>query len=169
MAGALKALRVITVAAAAAISVSCQRERRDWRTSPSQRPVIETAARQSDLQPGGPLPAQVVNDPYNGNAYSISEGQRLFNWYNCSGCHANGGGGIGPALMDKSWSYGGQPGNIFDSIVKGRPNGMPTWGGRIPEYQIWQLVAYVRSLSGDEPTSATAARPDAIQKSTELR
>ena len=41
---------------------------------------------------------------------------------------------------------------IFDTIVKGRPRGMPTWGGRIPENQIWQIVAYVRSLSGQEPT-----------------
>jgi cytochrome c oxidase cbb3-type subunit 3 len=25
---------------------------------------------------------------------------------NCSGCHANGGGGMGPALMDDEWIYG---------------------------------------------------------------
>ena len=41
---------------------------------------------------------------------------------------------------------------------------MPTWGGRIPEYQIWQLVAYVRSLNNEEPQSATPARTDTLQK-----
>ena len=28
------------------------------------------------------------------NAYAIAQGKRLFSWYNCVGCHANGGGGI---------------------------------------------------------------------------
>ena len=40
---------------------------------------------------------------------------------------------------------------------------MPTWGGKIPEYQIWEIVAYVRSLNNLEPTSATAARGDVIE------
>ena len=40
---------------------------------------------------------------------------------------------------------------------------MPTWGGRIPEYQIWQIVAYVRSLNKQEPKSATPARTDTIR------
>jgi cytochrome c oxidase cbb3-type subunit III len=119
---------------------------------------------ESTLEPGGPIkPQPVATNPYAGSAYDISEGQRLFNWYNCVGCHANGGGGIGPPLIKKQWIYGGEPENIFDTIVKGRPNGMPTWGGRIPEYQIWQIVAYVRSMNGLQPTSATAARADTIE------
>jgi cytochrome c oxidase cbb3-type subunit III len=40
---------------------------------------------------------------------------------------------------------------------------MPTWGGRIPEYQIWQIVSYVRSLNQEEPTSATPARSDSLE------
>jgi cytochrome c oxidase cbb3-type subunit 3 len=104
-----------------------------------------------------------VSNPYSGNAYAISEGQRLFNWYNCSGCHANGGGGIGPPLIKTDWIYGGEPENLFDTIVKGRPNGMPTWGIRIPEYQVWQIVAYVRSLNQLEPSAATPRRLDVIQ------
>jgi cytochrome c oxidase cbb3-type subunit 3 len=41
---------------------------------------------------------------------------------------------------------------------------MPAWGGRIPEYQVWQLVAYVRSMNGEQPTSATPTRPDSIEQ-----
>ena len=37
------------------------------------------------------------------------QGKRLFSWYNCIGCHANGGGGIGPPLMDDEWIYGSRP------------------------------------------------------------
>ncbi len=144
--------------------VACQREKRDIQPSPTRTAVFGDAAREDDIRPGGPVqPQPVVTNPYNGSAYDISEGQRLYNWYNCSGCHFAGGGGIGPPLIKTRWIYGGEPANIFDTIVKGRPNGMPSWGGRIPEYQIWQIVAYVRSLNGLQPTSATAARLDTIE------
>ena len=71
---------------------------------------------------------------------------------------------MGPPLIKSTWIYGGEPANLFDTIVKGRPNGMPAWGNRIPEYQVWQLVSYVRSLNNLEPTSATPARLDTIQQ-----
>jgi len=70
---------------------------------------------------------------------------------------------MGPPLIKKDWIYGGEPENLFETIVKGRPKGMPTWGGRIPEYQVWQIVAYVRSLNELQPKSATAARTDEMQ------
>jgi cytochrome c oxidase cbb3-type subunit 3 len=145
--------------------VSCQREKRDVRPAPTRLAIYDDAAKESTLHPGGQIvPEPVVTNPYNSSGYDISEGQRLFDWYNCSGCHAHGGGGIGPPLIKKSWIYGGAPANLFDTIVKGRPNGMPAWGGRIPEYQVWQLVAYVRSMNGEQPTSATPTRPDSIEQ-----
>jgi cytochrome c oxidase cbb3-type subunit 3 len=67
---------------------------------------------------------------------------------------ARGGGGIGPALMDDVWIYGKEPGNVFATIVEGRPNGMPAWRGKIPEYQIWQIVTYVESLQADRGISS---------------
>ncbi len=143
---------------------SCTREKQESRPSPTRLAVYRDGAVESTLNPGGKAPAAAAVNPYHGEAYAISEGQRLFAWYNCSGCHANGGGGIGPPLIKTNWIYGGEPANLFDTIVKGRPNGMPTWGARIPEYQIWQLVAFVRSLNNEEPTSATPARTDTIQK-----
>jgi cytochrome c oxidase cbb3-type subunit 3 len=142
---------------------ACQREKRELRPSPARVVVFGDAARQDDLQPGGAKSMPQVENPSHGNAYDISEGQRLFSWYNCTGCHANGGGAIGPPLIKTEWIYGGEPANIFDTIVKGRPNGMPAWGGKIPEYQIWQIVAYVRSMNNLEPKSATPVRPDTIE------
>lgn len=155
---------VWAVCAAALALAGCQREKRDIRPSPPGLAIYGDAAREGSLRPGGPVkPQPVVNNPFNGSSYDISEGQRLFNWYNCSGCHSNGGGGIGPPLIKKQWIYGGEPENIFATIVEGRPNGMPSWGGRIPTYQIWQIVAYVRSMNGEQPTSATPARLDSIE------
>lgn len=154
----------ISVALCLVALSACRREERNTRPSPAYTTVYSDAARQSDIQPGGRLTAPTTVYPAAGSALQISEGQRLYSWYNCSGCHSNGGGGIGPPLIKSDWIYGGEPANMFDTIVKGRPNGMPAWGGRIPEYQIWEIIAYVRSLNQLEPQSATAARADAIQR-----
>ena len=70
---------------------------------------------------------------------------------NCSGCHSHGGGGMGPPLMDSQWIYGSDAANIFATIVEGRPNGMPSFGSKLPPDSIWKLATYVRSLSGLEP------------------
>ena len=67
-----------------------------------------------------------------------------------------GGGGIGPALMDNKWRYGSSLDQIYHSIADGRPNGMPTWRGKIPDSQIWQLAAYVKWLSTPEAWQARA-------------
>jgi len=140
--------------------VACHRERRSLTpaAAESQRP---TPMRMGDLQPGPKqLAATGINNPYEGNAYAISEGQKLFEQYNCSGCHFHGGGGIGPPLMDAEWIYGSSPVNIFTTISEGRPNGMPSYGGHIPVYQIWQLTTYVRSVGGLEPKGATSPRSE---------
>lgn len=84
---------------------------------------------------------------YYNNAEAVNTGKRLFQQYNCSGCHSNGGGGMGPDLMDDVWIYGGRLEQIHQTLVDGRPNGMPSWGGKVPDDQLWQLSAYVRSLS----------------------
>jgi cytochrome c oxidase cbb3-type subunit 3 len=84
---------------------------------------------------------------YYDNADAVNTGKRLFLQYNCSGCHSNGGGGMGPSLMDDEWIYGGRLEQIHQTLVQGRPNGMPSWGGKIPDQQLWELSAYVRSMS----------------------
>ena len=140
----------------------CEREQRRF-----QEPAPASAAPQSiqlsELQAGPSTPRPPSPDPYKENAYGVNEGKRLFSWYNCEGCHAKGGGGIGPPLMDANWIYGAEPGNIFATIVQGRPNGMPSFRGRIPEYQVWQLVAYVRSMSGLLHKDVAPSRDDHIQ------
>lgn len=97
------------------------------------------------------------------NAFSLSEGQRLFDWFNCSACHGGGGGGhIGPALTDAKWRYGSSVQDVHRSIAEGRPNGMPAFRGLIVDEQIWQLSAYVLSLSGRVPQHVSPSRPDGI-------
>jgi cytochrome c oxidase cbb3-type subunit 3 len=50
--------------------------------------------------------------------------------------------------MDDEWIYGSSAANVFWTIMEGRPQGMPAYGGRIVEDQAWRIAAYVRSLSG---------------------
>jgi cytochrome c oxidase cbb3-type subunit 3 len=154
--------RALITALALVSVVSCQREERRFRELPAaaQRHNRE---RLVSLVPG-PYTADIrVKSPYQNNAFAISEGKRLFTWYNCQGCHSNGGGGMGPPLMDDRWIYGSDPENIFSTIVEGRPNGMPSFRGKIPDYQVWQLVAYVQSLSGNVPKAAANGRSDDMQ------
>ncbi len=102
--------------------------------------------------PVGPIPgpSQAFNypvNPYTNNLVAMQEGRRLFNWFNCSGCHGgHGGGGMGPSLRDPAWRYGGDDAHIFSSIAEGRGQGMPAWGTKIPEDQIWKLVTYIKSM-----------------------
>lgn len=113
----------------------------------------------SDLHPGVSAPPRPMDNPLEGNVHALAEGQRLFRWFNCSGCHFNGGGGIGPALMDDDWIYGSEPPNIFATILEGRPNGMPSFRGRMSDRQAWQLVTFVRSLSREAGAGSPPQRP----------
>ena len=141
---------------------ACEREERRFREMPAAAQRRNTE-RLVSLVPGPYTPDVRAGNPYWHNAWALSEGKRLFTWYNCTGCHANGGGGMGPPLMDDQWIYGSDPENIFSTIVEGRPNGMPSFRGKIPEYQVWQLVAYVQSLSGNVPKDVANGRSDDMQ------
>ena len=100
---------------------------------------------------------------YEENAAAVSEGQRLFRFYNCSGCHGSfGGGGMGPPLMDDQWIYGSDPANIVGTVLEGRPNGMPSFRGKVNDDQALKLAAYVRSLSGQLRKDVAPSRADAL-------
>lgn len=140
-------------------AIACEREQRSFQQQPAAPPQFVAQVR---LEPGPTHPRDTVEGPFDDNAYETSEGQLLFGQMNCVGCHSHGGGGMGPALMDDQWIYGSEPRQIFASIAEGRPNGMPTWRQRLNDRQIWQLVAYVRSLSGLTPKGARPGRRDAM-------
>jgi cytochrome c oxidase cbb3-type subunit III len=119
---------------------ACSRETRDYRSEAMQKPNR----------------AALIA----GNAYHLAQGQRLYAWMNCSGCHSHGGGGMGPSLSDDRWRYGGSMQQIVATIMNGRPNGMPSFRNRITPDQAWQLASYVRSLSAQTRQDALAGRAD---------
>jgi cytochrome c oxidase cbb3-type subunit 3 len=150
---------------ACGLFASCEREKRDFQSTapPEQSPPNSI----SDLHPGGgATQTPLAKNSYDENAYAVSQGQQLFTQFNCVGCHAHGGGGMGPALMDEKWIYGSAPQQVFATIVEGRPNGMPSFRGKIVDAQVWQLVAYVRSLGALGTSGAAPARSDHLKGPT---
>ena len=114
---------------------------------------------------GAPPPQDPIGARFEGNRLAIADGEQLFGQMNCTGCHFNGGGGMGPALMSGHWRYGGRMEQIYESIAQGRPNGMPSWQFVLGPTQIWDLAAYVKSLSVPAPSAASqTAAPDTSVK-----
>ena len=161
--GSLRPSRMMCSSILAVLAVvpmlSCKREERRFRETPPSATAANLVT-MSELQPGPSVVQAELRNPYEDDAYAVAEGKRLFDQMNCSGCHSHGGGGIGPPLTDDEWIYGSAPQNIFSTIVEGRPNGMPSFRGRIPNYQVWQLVAYVRALGGLQGKAVRTTRDD---------
>lgn len=134
---------------------------------PSSGNLIQTPV--TDLFPGAASTRQPLKNPVEGNAEAIQRGMGYFNMFNCAGCHAaNGGGGMGPALSNRFFIYGGAPDNIYLTIYQGRPNGMPSWGAMLPENIIWDLVSYIQSISQAPTTGWGATASHDAWKSEQL-
>ena len=152
------ALVLPLVALVAIVGAACEREQRRFSevapASGRSGGVEKSSLRITDAQHGE------ARAPYTNNAWAVAQGKLLFSAFNCDGCHANGGGGIGPPLLDAEWLYGSAPWEIYTSIAEGRPNGMPAYGRRVPDAQLWQLVAYVCSMSGQLRKDVRPGRAD---------
>jgi cytochrome c oxidase cbb3-type subunit 3 len=117
------------------------------------RPSVFMQVPVSNLFPGAVPTRPTIKNPSQGDPMAPERGMKYFSSFNCIGCHAdNGGGGMGPALSNRTFIYGGQPENIFLTIYQGRPNGMPAWGGVLPDSVIWDLVTYIGQLSNAPST-----------------
>lgn len=111
-----------------------------------------------------------MENPLKDDPDAVTRGMKDFDNFNCSGCHmANGGGGMGPALSNHAWIYRSSPANIYLSIAQGRAAGMPAFGAMLPDRTIWELVAYIQSIS-DAPaqgfgvTTSTTPQSPAIEQ-----
>jgi cytochrome c oxidase cbb3-type subunit 3 len=159
--------KVALFAVAALALAACDREEHHSRAKPIGE-TIPGAVSPPTIYPGGSAPPPL--DPraklYDDNANAISMGQTLFQQMNCVGCHSHGGGGMGPPLMDDEWRYGGRIDQVAASIADGRPNGMPAWGTKLTPDQIWDLAAYVRSLSGLPSKDAVSSRSESMSAGT---
>jgi cytochrome c oxidase cbb3-type subunit 3 len=162
MSSRCRSVKLIAAVLLAALTCGgCDREKREYRGAPTIQPSPQ---RMSPLRPGETAPAQgeTQGEYFQNVAYHINQGGIWYRRFNCSGCHANGGGGMGPALMDEKWSYGGSIDAIYATILEGRPNGMPSFRNRVTDTQAWQLAAYVRALAGNVRKDAVPSRREGL-------
>lgn len=102
----------------------------------------------TNLFPGSVAVDPGIVNPVAEDTEAVKRGMEHYSAFNCVGCHApNGSGGEGPSLSDSQWIYGSEPADIYLTLVHGRPNGMPAFGAMLPDQTIWELVAYINSIS----------------------
>lgn len=91
-------------------------------------------------------PAPVSHEnPYEADPKAIAEGGRLYE-ESCAGCHGKTlKGDVGPDLT-AHLAYGETDVAMYESIAKGRPNGMPAFESQLGRERIWRVLAYVDSI-----------------------
>ncbi len=88
-----------------------------------------------------------VKNPLEGKADAIEAGKQIYNAM-CAGCHGSkGDGGRGPAVNKGTFKRGNEDAQLFD-VVKNGVSGtaMPAMG--LNDSETWQVVSFLRSLSG---------------------
>jgi cytochrome c oxidase cbb3-type subunit 3 len=89
-----------------------------------------------------------MQNPLKDDPDAMARGEKDFDNFNCSGCHApRGGGAMGPSLSNDKWIYRDSAANIYLDIAQGRAAGMPAFGAMLPDRTIWELVAYIQSIA----------------------
>lgn len=101
--------------------------------------------------------ADVVVNPLAGDQSAVPTGKVLFQ-QTCESCHGAGAtGDRGPALNTGTFRHGGTDADLFHTIQTGVPGTqMPSFSG-LPADTVWQIIAYLRSLSGK-----TAAQDEVV-------
>jgi cytochrome c oxidase cbb3-type subunit III len=84
-------------------------------------------------------------NPYENDAKAVAEGKGIYREH-CTGCHeATLKGNDGPDLTGHL-KYGESDGPMYESIEKGRPNGMPAFDESLGRDRIWKVLSYVDSV-----------------------
>ena len=118
------------------------------RGPPRQEPAA--AAPQSDC--GGAAAFKKLN-PFGDNADGIAAGKKLYIQVGCQGCHGGGGGGgMAASLIDDNWKFGSDDDTLF-KLIKGQipEQTMPTVYNTLPDEQVWQILAFIRTLYIGDP------------------
>ena len=105
--------------------------------------------------------ARVTKNPLDGNRDAIRNGGAMFRT-RCAGCHGpDARGYVGPDLTGL-WASGVADDRIFETVRRGvagtdMPAADPV---RVPDREIWQVLAYVRTVAVSTPPAAPKGSPD---------
>lgn len=103
-------------------------------------------------------------NPLAGQPVAIEAGQKLFGQA-CQACHGGNAAGSerGPALSTGVFRRGAKDGEIFLNIRNGVAGTQMPPFARLQVQQVWQIVSYLRSLSGGPAATAEAVAGDPVQ------
>lgn len=98
------------------------------------------------------------------DAGALEAGKKIFITA-CAACHAaDGGGTVGPNLVDNYWLHGGSLSDIFKSIKYGWPEkGMKSWKDDYSPLQLAQITSYIKSLKGTKPATPKEPQGDLFE------
>jgi cytochrome c oxidase cbb3-type subunit 3 len=96
-----------------------------------------------------------TNVEFSEEASVLENGGKLYA-RTCAVCHApDGGGGIGPNLVDEYWLHGGSIQEIFKTIKYGVPDkGMISWQSQMSASDMSDVSSFLFSLKGTTPASS---------------
>ncbi len=98
------------------------------------------------LASGSAQPTDIMLWKLSRDPAAVASGEKIFQ-ANCAACHgANLLGGIGPNLTDNVWIHGGNPLNLYSTVISGvLAKGMPVWGPVLGASRSADVIAYVIS------------------------
>ncbi|MBC8089653.1 MAG: c-type cytochrome [Phycisphaerae bacterium] len=141
-------MRATTIILMTAFMSAACGDKRATTVQPSGTPA---GVRTSDLSAGLTPPDTTTEGPFTSESEkgaALRDGAQLYVSMNCAGCHGGkGGGGIGPPLSDARWIYGHRLENIVQTVLQGRPNGMPSYAHKLPQREVWKIAMFVQSFS----------------------
>lgn len=121
--------------------------------------VVMLIERWPELDTAGVVLPVVEAQPLDMSPETIAYGERLFS-LTCAQCHGAEGYGtrLAPALNNQTFLSQTTDAAIQQIIAGGVPGTtMPAWGGRLSDYDIAALTAYLRSLEPTAPAVASSA------------
>ena len=98
-------------------------------------------------------PAPRRLNPFTGNADMAAEGRTLYFQVGCQGCHGGGGGGgMATSVIDDAWVFGSDDEVLFRLIKGEMPDQtMPTVYSVLEDDEVWQILAFIRSVYAGDP------------------
>ncbi len=102
------------------------------------------------------VPSDTVRNPLAADPQAAALGQQVYNG-TCQTCHgASGQGDRAPALTSATFAHGNEDADLFHTIRAGVPGTQMPPFARLSDTQVWQLVAYIRSIQGMTPAAGAS-------------
>ena len=130
-----------------------------------QASLSQIQMKQQKADAAGPKASEVDFNTLMGQEDALKRAEMHYQ-AKCASCHGKELQGlIGPNLVDKYWVHNkGDNAGLVEVIKVGvLDKGMPPWKGVIPDKEIFEIVAYIKSKSGSEVPNPKAPEGDLVE------